>query len=341
MTLEIAIIADDLTGALDTSAPFAMAGRSVVVAPRPAGLESALATGANVVVVNTASRALPAGEAARIVRAVAEGLVAARPALVFKKIDSRLKGNIGAETAAIADAFGFAAIRVAPAVPEQGRVTRRGAVAGRGVDVPIPVAPLFAGLDAAIADANDDADLDRVVTATDWTTTLAVGARGLGAALARRYRPSVPAPMPLDRRTLFVIGSRDRLTAEQVAALGGVAVHDAPQGRVTGNVALPAVLRCTGPDGGADAVASRFAAGAAAIISASRPAVLLMSGGDTALAVLDRLGVDLVRPRGEAAPGLPWFSIARPGLPDLTAVVKSGGFGESRCLAALLPPADA
>jgi uncharacterized protein YgbK (DUF1537 family) len=335
------IIADDLTGALDTSAPFVAVGQAVAVATRPEGVAAALAEGADVVVVNTASRALTADAASRVVRGAALALRAAQPRLVFKKIDSRLKGNVGAETAAIAEAFGLDAVVVAPAVPEQGRVTRNGAVAGRGVDSAAPIAPLFASQNARVADAESAADLDRVVAETDWSSTLAVGASGLGAAFARRQAATVSAPLPRSRRTLFVIGSRDAITGQQIAELVGVAIADAPQGSFGGAVTLPAVLRCTGPDTDAEAVARRFADSAAAIIADTSPDVVVMSGGDTALAVLDRLDVTLVRPRGEAAPGLPWFAVARSGVPRFTAVVKSGGFGDSRSLAALLPPPDA
>lgn len=58
MTLEVAIIADDLTGALDTGTPFVDAGLSVAVAIDVDAIPEALLTGCNVVVVNTASRAL-------------------------------------------------------------------------------------------------------------------------------------------------------------------------------------------------------------------------------------------------------------------------------------------
>ncbi len=64
MTLAFAIIADDLNGALDTATPFVEAGLEVAVVLTPAGIEEAIATGAAVVSVNTASRALAADEAA-------------------------------------------------------------------------------------------------------------------------------------------------------------------------------------------------------------------------------------------------------------------------------------
>ena len=52
----LAIIADDLTGALDTAAPFAASPRGVAVASRPGALAAALAADADVVAVSTRSR---------------------------------------------------------------------------------------------------------------------------------------------------------------------------------------------------------------------------------------------------------------------------------------------
>lgn len=341
MTVEVAIIADDLTGALDTSAPFVAAGYRVVAATRPGGLDAALAQGPEVVVVNTASRGLTPDVAAEVARNVALRLRRTQPSLVFKKIDSRLQGNVAAETAAIADVFEFAEIRVAAAVPEQGRITRDGAVIGRGVAKPINIAALFGGCDAAIEDAETDSDLDRVVERGDWSKTLAVGARGLGAAFARR-RVGVPtAPFVPDRLTLFAIGSRDAITAQQIETLRSVEVHDAPRGVFAGKVQLPALLRCVGPDDTeAEQVARQFAVSTTGVLVDACPRVLVVSGGDTALAILDKLEISVVRLRGEAGGGLPWLTIGRSSGQQMTVVVKSGGFGDSGSLAALLPRAD-
>jgi uncharacterized protein YgbK (DUF1537 family) len=343
MHIEAIIVADDLTGALDTSTPFALAGRTVACATRPEALPAALASGAEIVVVSTASRALGADEAARRVTALGEAALAVAPPILFKKIDSRLKGNVGAETAALAEALGFDRILVAPAIPDQGRFTVDGQVIGRGVEAPLPIAPLFAGcgLEVTVADASSDADLDRIARDTDWVTTLAVGARGLGAALARLRRGVSPAGFVPEADTLFAVGSRDAITDGQVAALVGIAIHDAPLGEVNAPPTdLPAIIRSTGPfQGPNESISNRFAAGVAQAVGALRPHTLLMSGGDTALAILDQLGVGLVFPQGEAGAGLPWFLIPRENQRSIRAVVKSGGFGDSNALAALLPGA--
>jgi uncharacterized protein YgbK (DUF1537 family) len=340
---QVLIVADDLTGALDTATPFALAGRSVVCAVRPEALGAALATHAEVVVVNTVTRHVAPDIAARVVGDVTRALGRQRPALVFKKIDSRLKGNVGAETAALAEALGFRTALVAPAIPDQRRWTIAGMVTGHGVPTPLPIAPHFVDHTLAIdiADAASAADLATRAAATDWTRTLAVGARGLGQALAGAPCSEAPTPFVRTPSTLFAIGSHDPITAAQVAALAGAELLDAPLGTLIAlPTRLPAVIRSTGTFVGPDSeLSARFAQGVVQSIDSAAPQCVLLCGGDTALAVLDALHVGLVAPKGEAGPGLPWFELRPVNRPPLFAVVKSGGFGARDALAALLPGA--
>lgn len=340
---QILIVADDLTGALDTATPFALAGRRVSCAVRPEALAAALATNAEVVVVNTITRHVAPDIAARIVVGVARAMSAQRPALVFKKIDSRLKGNVGVETLALADALGFRAALVAPAIPDQGRWTIDGSVTGHGVPKPLPIAPHFAGLDLAIeiADAAGDGDLVSRAAATDWSRTFAVGARGLGQALSGPPQPQIASPFRPTSATLFAIGSHDPITLAQLAALTDAVLVEAPLGTLASPpTRLPAIIQSTGTFAGPDTeLSARFAAGIVRSIDQLAPECVLLSGGDTALAVLDALQVGLVEPKGEAGPGLPWFALRGVNRPPLRAVVKSGGFGARDALAALLPGA--
>jgi uncharacterized protein YgbK (DUF1537 family) len=53
---------------------------------------------------------------------------------------------------------------------------------------------------------------------------------------------------------------------------------------------------------------------------------LVLTGGETAAAVLDAAGIHLLRVKGEILPGLPLcHAVDLPGFPDL--ITKSGGFG--------------
>ncbi|WP_283192937.1 four-carbon acid sugar kinase family protein [Rhizobium sp. AN80A] len=347
MTLKVAIIADDLTGALDTGTPFVDAGLSVVVAIDVEAIDDALATGCEVSVVNTASRALPEGEAARRVGLAASALLAAHPEIVLKKIDSRLKGNVAAESAAIAAIFGHREVAVAPAIPDQERFTRDGHVVGRGVEAPLSVAALFDGSDdrVVIADASSDADLDRLVSAHDWTTTLAVGARGLGSAFARHLRRGRGAATAFDptRNTLFAFGSRDPITGAQMARLEASgflrASIAAPMGALdqTEALDLPALLCCTGDiSEDAVAVADRFAKGVKSAIERTHPDMLMVGGGDTALAVFRALGVRTLVPKGEIEAGIPWFDVTAADGRHFRCAVKSGGFGKPDSLLRLI-----
>ena len=79
-------------------------------------------------------------------------------------------------------------------------------------------------------------------------------------------------------------------------------------------------------------VAARFAKSLATEIRRARPATLLLTGGETAAAVLEALEVKLVQVRGEAAPGLAWFEIPAAGSGTIACISKSGGFGNEDTL---------
>ena len=123
----LGIVADDLTGAMDSSGYFARRGLSTVVILDP-GFPSA----ADVVVVNTNSRAEDPDVARERVRKAVRSLGGR---VVYKKIDSTLRGNIGVELeAAMAEMDGEKAI-VAPAFPAVGRTTVAGVLLVDGMAV--------------------------------------------------------------------------------------------------------------------------------------------------------------------------------------------------------------
>jgi uncharacterized protein YgbK (DUF1537 family) len=348
----IAIIAEDLTGALDTASPFACRGLQVSVALAPEFLPEATATRADVIGVSTNSRALPERHGAALAREAAERLLAWQPGLVLKKVDSRLKGNIAAETAAVAGVFGSSRICAAVAVPAEGRRVKDGEITGRGVNRPLRVAEhLPAGQSpvVTILDANSDDDLDRI--AAGWCVgdrALFVCARGLAAAFARRLaRRSSPTAFAAIPPVMIAVGSRDPITRQQLETLLAVRLDaglvEAPGGRLPSTYAGHPVIvfACSGsilePP---DQVASLFADHVAAEAERLRPATLLMTGGDTTLAVLRALGVRTLQVRGEATGGLPWFDVRRADGGSFAAVSKSGGFGSADILLRILAPPD-
>ncbi|MBP6736206.1 MAG: hypothetical protein KA139_02125 [Rhodobacteraceae bacterium] len=344
--IRVALIADDLTGALDAAAPFVAQGLAAVVATAPGGLARAIEAGAPVVAVSLGSREVPQVEAAARAAAAARQLVGAE--WLFKKIDSRLKGHVAAELAAVAAARGGTRVLLCPAIPAMGRVVRGGAVEGFGVAEPIALAPVAAavaaagGLQVAMPDTLSEGDLDRAVAGLDPATLLA-GARGLAAALARRLGAGQvpPPPARLPGPVALAIGSRDPITLAQVAALRaarpGLAVTLAPDGASPAFAGRADTLLLASPGPGADGatVSARLAAAFCRDHLAGR-AALVLTGGETASAVLAAMAVQVLALLGEVGEGLP---LSRPlDFPDAPLIVtKSGGFGASDALVRLMP----
>jgi uncharacterized protein YgbK (DUF1537 family) len=115
----LGIVADDLTGTMDTASEVATRGYGTVVVAAP----DASLPDAAVVAVNTDSRYLPSADAADAVR---NSVAALDASIVYKKIDSTLRGNIGPEVAAAMGATGVDLAVVAPAFPATGRWTWKG-----------------------------------------------------------------------------------------------------------------------------------------------------------------------------------------------------------------------
>src|SRR5215218_239541 len=129
--MRVAIIADDLTGAADTGVQLARAGYRTAVAFRDAPIPPARDLDA--VALDTDSRAMPAGFAAK--RVVEAGHAVRDARIVYKKLDSTLRGPIAAELAAALEATGRHHAVVAPAFPSAGRTTVGGVQLVRGVPV--------------------------------------------------------------------------------------------------------------------------------------------------------------------------------------------------------------
>ncbi len=122
---QLGIVADDLTGALDTGVQFSKWGLSSLVS-----LKESVPAAATCLIVNTDSRAIPPGDAAEKARRAAQLL---RGRLVYKKIDSTLRGNLGAEILAVMQTLGLAKAVVAPSFPANGRTMRGGKLFVQGV----------------------------------------------------------------------------------------------------------------------------------------------------------------------------------------------------------------
>ncbi len=123
MPANIVVLADDLSGAVALGAEFRQTGRAVRVVDHDASFDP---DASEILVVNTDSRDDPPGQAARKNRDALRRLAAVRPDWLVKKIDSLLRGHIGAEIAALLAGSGRQRCLIAPAAPQSGRTTVNG-----------------------------------------------------------------------------------------------------------------------------------------------------------------------------------------------------------------------
>jgi len=119
--MKFGVIADDYTGANDTGVQFVKRGLKTVVLTQIRGLKN-IADRAEVIVIDTESRADPEESAYKKVASAAEALKEMGVHMVYKKVDSTLRGNIGVELDAAMDVLDVSMAVVSPAFPKNGRI---------------------------------------------------------------------------------------------------------------------------------------------------------------------------------------------------------------------------
>ncbi len=140
-TLGAAVIADDVTGANASAALLLAAGLRAFTALDSVAAEQALSQlGVEALAVSTGSRNLAPAQAAERVRLLAEQLVRAHSVRLNKRIDSTLRGNLGAELDAVLEVFQRRVCRQACAVvvaahPRGGRICLGGYLLVNGLAV--------------------------------------------------------------------------------------------------------------------------------------------------------------------------------------------------------------
>ena len=136
-----AILADDSTGAADTGVEFAQAGwhtRSL-----RHNWQTDHLYGAEMIVIDTATRTAPGAAARAAVHQAVTRLRQADGEIIYKKMDSTLRGALGPELDAILTACGQSLAIICPAFPTTGRTLINGVLRVDG----IPVAHTPAGRD--------------------------------------------------------------------------------------------------------------------------------------------------------------------------------------------------
>ncbi|MGG0738252.1 four-carbon acid sugar kinase family protein [Niallia taxi] len=120
--MRLAVISDDLTGASDCGAQLVPYGLNVVVSVKNDRIKRQNDT----VIFNTDSRSLSKEEAYKKVHELASILAAEKFDVIYKKIDSTMRGNIGIELNALFEALCPDFIVIAPGYPKNDRIIANG-----------------------------------------------------------------------------------------------------------------------------------------------------------------------------------------------------------------------
>lgn len=360
------LVADDLTGALDAGAQFTGSRGDL---PCTLGPAATWDRGTDLA-VNLGSRDASPATAAAASRTVLPMLDGAD--LVFKKIDSLLRGPWAAELAAWIGLGGFGTIVLAPAFPAQNRATRRGrqwarfpgrpwsmaggdpaaalaaeGVTSRSVASPFDLPDVPPGT-VLICDAETDGDLDQICAKlrNARQPVLWCGSAGLARALAG----APPRPIrPVEGRHLAIVGTNHPVSLTQIAHLrdrhpGRVVTFDADGASSAARIAEALAMRgtCLAVADPGDAVEREAAAGLIATWLGDvfgrmpPPDMLTVSGGETFLALCRGLATDHLLLLGEYAPGLPVSRLIGGVWDGTVALSKSGAFGGEDLFTALL-----
>ena len=353
---DVYLIADDLTGALDTAAQFVPLVGEIDVFWHPVECDGSMALDLGV------REATEAAATASV--AVARGARDAG-ALKYLKLDSLLRGHAAAQIATWWSAGSFEHCIVAPAFPVQGRVTRDGrqyvrnesgwepvacdlglALSQRGLAVAYRRPGDQAPRGVSLWDAETDEDLRSIAAAARAVSgsTLWCGSGGLAGALS--FGGSVVgARAAASRPVLGLFGSDHKVTRAQLEACGPATML-LPNGGVASAARVNQRLGDFGDVLAQIEVPARASRAEAArqierefdelLSRVTRPATLFVSGGATLRSVCTALDADHLTVSGQILTGVPW-SVLRGGRFDgVPLISKSGAFGDRELLRRIL-----
>lgn len=135
LMIQLLIIADDFTGALDTGVQLAACGAKTQVIVGDAGDMEGRHYSCDVLVIDAETRHLTAEKASGIVAGITRAAISMKISHIFKKTDSALRGNIGAELTALLDESGETQLPFIPSYPQIGRTTENGEYLISGIAV--------------------------------------------------------------------------------------------------------------------------------------------------------------------------------------------------------------
>ncbi|MHB1415955.1 MAG: four-carbon acid sugar kinase family protein [Chloroflexota bacterium] len=406
---QLAIIADDLTGAMDTGVQFAKRGLRTVVSLTDR-LDQQVASKADVLVLNTDSRPDAPKVARQKLITCGRYVRELGVSRVYKKIDSTLRGNVGVELDGLMTAWQVQTVVLTPAFPAVGRTVLGGVLmvndepwektqyaegspvessfVGDVIQSPrrianVELADLRRGEDHVVKRLKDIAEAGGGVVVADAVCRedLAVVVRAaVRAGLDRIMCGSgglaeeLPEAMSLAGQAqetalavgkgcpvLVVAGTVNPVTIAQVrnaqraaraAALEMLPVvlqrdpdlqrqrlRGACESALTENRDLIVVSVPLSEDLSATMMSrnATVAATLGPVVAGSlRPgdwAGMVLTGGDTAVALCKALGVGALAIEGEVEPGVPYGRLLEGPLAGLLVVTKAGGFGSPEAIA--------
>lgn len=322
MNPTIAIVADDLTGSGDTAVQFVRAGWSthLSIGGADEALSGPATAGVEVLAVTTNSRALPAADAARVIQQNVQQLRAAGVSRLYKKVDSTLRGAFKAEIDAAREAWGPDTVAViCPAFPATGRTVEQGILYVNGK----PVTETSAATDPVtpVTESHIPTLLGCAHVAAqagDTPETLAQRIRQAGhtvvvdaASDADTWTPSLAQ---LADDAAWQAWSQPLLQSHaQSPAEAGTVLLLAPEGQLDGL--------------DSEKVADRLGSLAAQLITTSRAAGVVATGGDGARSVLVALAARGIALVDEVMGGVPLGTLTGGTAAGLPVVTKAGGFG--------------
>ena len=124
--VKLVIIADDLTGALDTGVQFSKKNMSAIVTTDLNFNFEDICKEADIVVIDTESRHIPADEAKERVKSALSKFDKKEIKFFYKKTDSTLRGNIGSEVEGFMEGLNIDEVSFIPAFPLGKRTVKDG-----------------------------------------------------------------------------------------------------------------------------------------------------------------------------------------------------------------------
>lgn len=353
------LIADDLTGALDSGCAFASPQRPVLI-----GLPWRTLPPGPRIAVSTETRNAPQRVAVKTVADMVHRLMPATSpdTLWFKKIDSVMRGHPFAETRAALKASGCHACIFAPAFPEMGRVTTGGRqhVVAPGAATPSPVGPIIVeafrsqGLGAEIVGFADDCapriDGSGPVLVVEAQTqdmlhrrisamvarfaddTLWAGSGGLAAVLSST-RAGVTHP-PI---RCVIVGTRHPVTLGQVEQVLAAGIVEEPDENMETALSRPLLVAPSLTTSSA-AETERWLHDLLPHVEIAEPqeSSIFVTGGDTLSTVLQTVDAEFLECHGQVVTGVPMSKVRGGRWDGATVLSKSGGFGAADLLVGLL-----